>query len=85
MCYASFSLHVSTAYEMNVFCGFMQKYIVYIGMFLHVYVECVYVYAAMWLHYVVTYVHTHINSCSHFTQLCIDQREMMNMELYRFK
>lgn len=83
MCYASFSLHLSTVYEMNVFCGFIQKYVVYIGMFLHVYVEYVYVYAGMW--HVYTYVHTHINSCSHFTQLCIDQREIMNMALYIFK
>lgn len=47
MCCASLSLHVSTVYEMNVFCGFMHKYIVYIAMFLHVYVEYVHVYAGM--------------------------------------
>lgn len=60
MCYAYFSLHVSTVYEINVFCGFMHKYIVYIVYVLYVYVGYVYAYAGMW--HVYTYViHTLIS------------------------
>lgn len=71
VCYVHFSLHGCTVYEMDVL-GVLCICILCVLLYF-----CIFMWGMYMCMHVCAYVHTHINLCTHFIQLCMDPREMM--------